>query len=140
VLAADTNGVLDIRGSITNQRVHALDVGIITQHTSSTGQLDLVTASRDNGTIEVHRGTSGPDRFEQAAAQKILVPGGPRAVAIADLDGDGWNDLAVVLRNFDRVLTYHNSNGVLVAATEMPVGRSPRELVTARFNSDANPY
>ena len=55
---------------------------------------------------------------------------------VTDLDGDGWNDLVIVLRNFDRVLTYHNSNGVLVAGTETPVGVSPRELAVGDFNSD----
>ena len=67
------------------------------------------------------------------------MPGGPRALAIVDLDGDGWNDLVVVLRNFDRVLSYHNSNGVLVATTELPVGKSPRELVQGDFNGDGRP-
>src|SRR4029077_20136849 len=100
---------------------------------------DLVMASRETGIIEVHRGSAGPARFEQDVFQKIHVPGGPRALGIADLDGDGWNDLIVVLRNFDRVLTYHNSNGVLVASTAIPVGTSPRELVVGDFNGDGRP-
>ncbi len=138
VLAADASGALALTGVITNQRDHALDIGAITQPSAS-GALDLVTASRDFGTIEVHRGMAGPGRFEQAITQRIQVPGGPRALQIVDLDNDGWNDLVVVLRNFDRVITYHNSNGTLVATTEMPVGRSPRELVAGRFNADAHP-
>src|SRR4029077_9158621 len=100
---------------------------------------DLVMASRETGIIEVHRGSAGPARFEQDVFQKIHVPGGPRALKIVDLDGDGWNDLVVVLRNFDRVLTYHNSNGVLVAASETPVGTSPRELAVGDFNGDGYP-
>ena len=138
ILAAGADGELAVTGTFTNQRIHALDVGAITQPASS-GALDLVTASRDLGVIEVHRSAAGPARFEQAVSQRIQVPGGPRAVQITDLDNDGWNDLVVVLRNFDRTITYHNSNGLLVAATEMPVGRSPRELVAARFNADASP-
>ncbi|MDB6030356.1 MAG: hypothetical protein JWM16_694 [Verrucomicrobiales bacterium] len=138
VLASGTNNVLEIQGAITNEFAHSLDVGAITQPQAS-GTLDLVTAQLDRGTVTVHPGSNGPARFGQAISQTISVPGGPRAVKIADLDGDGWNDLIVVLRNFDRVLTYHNSNGVLVAATETPVGVSPRELVVADFNSDGHP-
>src|SRR5438067_1166988 len=90
-------------------------------------------------TVCVHPGFNGPGRFEQTIHQVIHVPGGPRAVKVLDLDGDGWNDLVVVLRNFDRVLTYHNSNGVLVAASETPVGASPRELAIGDFNGDGHP-
>lgn len=138
VLTANANGALAPVAELTNQFVHAAVVGPILGDVN-TGLNDLVTASRDAGTIEVRRGTNGAGRFQQSVTQRINVPGGPRALSIADLDGDGWNDLVVVLRNFDRVLTYHNSNGVLVASTEMPVGRSPRELVSADFNADGRP-
>jgi FG-GAP-like repeat/FG-GAP repeat len=138
ILAPDENGVLAVAGLIPNQEAHSIEIGPLSEPAAS-GRLDLVTASRDFGTIEIHRGTDSPTRFEEQISQRINVPGGPRALQIVDLDGDGWNDLAVVLRNFDRVLTYQNSNGVLVASTEMPVGRSPRELVSADFNADDRP-
>jgi hypothetical protein len=138
VLAAGAGGALEVAAVLTNQYVHAAVVGPIL-HPAANGLSDLVTASRDAGTIELRRGTNGLGRFEQRVTQKIYVPGGPRALSLADFDGDGWNDLAVVLRNFDRVLTYHNSNGVLVASTEQPVGTSPREVVSADFNGDGRP-
>lgn len=139
VLSPNTNGVLEIQGSIVSPSVHALRVGPLLQ-AASNGAPDLVVASRDSGSIVVHRGSAlSPLHFESTVAQKMEVPGGPRAVEIVDLDADGWNDLVVVLRNFDRVLIYHNSNGVLVASTEMPVGRSPREIVSADYNKDGLP-
>jgi hypothetical protein len=138
VLAAQAGGALSVTAVLTNQNVHAVAVGPVTRNIAD-GTPDLVRASRDFGTIDIHRGTNGPGRFQQNVTQRINVPGGPRAVGIADLDGDGWNDLIVALRNFDRVLTYHNSNGVLIAATEQPVGKSPRELVVADFNGDGRP-
>jgi hypothetical protein len=137
-LAADANGSLAIQGVITNEQVHALTVAAITRPAAE-GSLDLVTASRDLGTIEVHRADGSAALFAQKASQRMYVPAGPRALSVADLDGDGWNDLAVVLRNFDRVITYHNSNGTLVVSSEMPVGKSPREIVTADFNGDNRP-
>ena len=138
VLAAGPGGALRVTGLVTNQFIHSLAVGPITQNAAS-AQLDLVTASREFGTIQVHRGSSGPERFQQTIVQRIQVPGAPRAVSLVDLDGDGWNDVVVVLRNFDRVVTYHNSNGVLRIESEMQVGTSLRELVTADFNSDGRP-
>lgn len=138
VLAPGADGSLRITGVISNQAIHALAIGSILQPANS-GALDLITASRNYGTISIHRGTNSPGRFLPAVHQRIQVPGGPRALVIADLNGDGWNDLAVVLRNFDRVLSYHNSNGVLVATTELPVGHSPREMVSADFNADGRP-
>ena len=69
----------------------------------------------------------------------IEVPLGPRDAEIVDLDGDGWNDLVVVARYGNLILTYHNKNGVLEQAHEMPVGNSPREMVVADFNADGQP-
>jgi hypothetical protein len=138
ILTPDNAGLLRVGGVVTNQHVHALAVGALL-HPASSNVLDLVTASRERETVEVHAGGTAPGDFEQKPTQVLQVPGGPRALAIADLDRDGWNDLVVVLRNFDRVLAYHNSNGVLVATSEIAVGRSPRELVTADFNGDGYP-
>jgi hypothetical protein len=141
VLATGAGGgesPLSVQGTLENEQVYALEVGAVTQPASS-NRLDLVTAHRNLGTVEIHQGTSGAKRFEEAPAQVINVPGGPRAVKLLDLDGDGWNDLAVVLRNFDRVLTYHNSNGVLFATTEANVGCSPREMDVGDFNNDGRP-
>jgi hypothetical protein len=138
ILAPGADGSLRITGIVTNQNIHAVATGSLLQPAAST-HLDLITASRDFGTINVHRGIDDPARFQQTVYQRIPVPGGPRAISIVDLDGDGWNDVVVVLRNFDRVLSYHNSNGVLVATSELPVGRSPRELVSADFNGDGHP-
>lgn len=143
ILGTGGDGPLTVTGSIStgassNLGVHSLDVGPVTRQAA--GSLpDLVFAKRDLGTIEVRLGIAGANRFSDQAAQTIRVPGGPRALKIVDLDGDGWNDLAVVLRNFDCVLTYRNSNGVLVAAAETSVGRSPREIAAADFSGDGVP-
>jgi hypothetical protein len=143
ILGTGGSGPLAITGFIStgassNLGIHSLDVGPVTRQAA--GNLpDLVFAKRDLGTIEVRQGIAAANRFSDSISQTIRVPGGPRALQIVDLDGDGWNDLAVVLRNFDCVLTYRNSNGVLVAATEISVGRSPREIAAADFSGDGVP-
>jgi hypothetical protein len=136
VLSAPTNGVLQIQGTITNNSIHSMDTGRLL---TTNGLPDLVTAHRDGDTIDIFRGNASSVHFDPTPAQTIHIAGAPRAVKVADLDRDGFNDLIIVLRNFDRVLTFKNSNGVMVGASEIPVGTSPREMVTADFNSDTYP-
>jgi FG-GAP-like repeat len=138
-LEADSAGALQITGTIANRSpAHALAVGPLF-HPVGNATNDLVTIQRDGDTIELHAGLSSSAQFDQAIRQQIHVQD-PRAVEILDLNHDGWNDLAVVLRNSDTVLTYANSNGVFFyLARERPVGNSPREIVSADFNHDTNP-
>ncbi len=110
-----------------------LDVGPITND----GLPDLVTVHRDEGTVQIRSGIPGPARFDGLnVVQTLQVPGGPRAVKIIDLDGDNWNDLVVVVRNLDLVLTFYNQGGTLVPGSDMPVGQSPRGLAVADYNND----
>ncbi|MGI9244309.1 MAG: FG-GAP repeat domain-containing protein, partial [Verrucomicrobiales bacterium] len=130
-LSAVTDGVLEIVDELGIQRARSFALGAI--RTTDDSAPDLVTAQRDSGTIHIHQGITG------SIEQVISVPGGPRALEILDMDNDGWNDLVVVLRNYDRVITYRNENGTLVASAEAPVGHSPREIVTADMNDDGYP-
>ena len=141
-LRADAHGALAVAGEVRNipGRAHAIEVGRILHAASDSGaRPDLITAEKFHGTVEIRRGQPGNNLFADEPAQILRVPGGPRAVQIVDLDGDGWNDLLVVLRNFDCVMAYRNEGGTLVAQAEFPAGSSPRELVAADFNGDQLP-
>lgn len=130
-LSPVADGILEIVEELTIQRARSFALGAI--RTNDPSALDLVTAQRDSGTIHIHTGIT------ESIEQVISVPGGPRAMEIIDMDNDGWNDLVVVLRNYDRVLTYRNQQGILIADSEAPVGRSPRELVGVDMNEDGYP-
>lgn len=136
MLAPDSNGVLQVQATITNLSLHSLDVGHLT---TTNGLPDLVTAHRDGDTVDIFAGTNSPAHFAPEPAQTLHIAGAPRAVQIVDLDQDGRNDLVIVLRNFDRVITYKNSNGVFVGSSEITVGMSPREMGAADFNHDGYP-
>ncbi len=136
VFTSGAGGKLAVRGCVPQVRnAISLDAAPITGPAAE-GRIDLVTCHIDVGVIQVRKGAAGPARFEETVHQEIAVPGGPRFASIIDIDGDGWNDLAVVLRYFDRVLTYRNNRGKLEPSYEMPVGTSPREIAGADFNAD----
>lgn len=59
---------------------------------------------------------------------------------LVDLDGDGWNDLVVVGRGESWLYTYKNDGqGRFELAFETPVGRSPRDLISADLDGDGIP-
>jgi hypothetical protein len=135
-LAAGAEGKLEIRQRLPVEvGTFALELGAILGPASE-GLPDLVLAHKASGTVSVRRGLAAPGLFSPQPQQVIQVPGGPRALSLGDLDGDGWNDLAVVLRCLDRVVTYQNERGTLAPANETPVGVSPRELVAAELTGD----
>lgn len=57
---------------------------------------------------------------------------------LVDWDEDGWNDLAVVLRHFEKVTLFNNQSGQLKAGPTIAVGRLPRELDAADFTGDGH--
>lgn len=136
--AEPKEGALRVERSIPSQSARSFAIGSLLTPSDS-GVVDLVTANRDTGLLNIHRGNDRGSRFDHPVAQSISVPGGPRAVKIVDYDGDGWNDLIVVLRNFDRAIIYRNEEGKLVAQSEMSTGVSPREIAVADFTSDGHP-
>lgn len=131
-------GGLRVATVIPGQAARALDVGALL-FPASEGVLDLVSANRDSGNLEIRRGTARSSKFEHQPSQVVRVPGGPRSVKIVDLDRDGWNDLVVALRNFDRIVVFKNEEGTLKLASEVPTGVSPREIAVADFNGDGQP-
>ncbi|MEM7384877.1 MAG: VCBS repeat-containing protein, partial [Verrucomicrobiota bacterium] len=115
-----------------DHRPHSMEVGVV-ETDDPLAAPNLITADKRLGTIIIHKAVE-PSAFQDQVAfsneihQTIHVPGAPRAIGLRDLNEDGWNDLVVVLRNFDRVLTYENKGGHLEPVSEVPVGKSPREL------------
>lgn len=56
---------------------------------------DLIVADPANNRLLVYPGSANNPQLIGATALELSVPGGPRAVSIGDLDGDGFNDMAV---------------------------------------------
>ena len=57
-----------------------MEIGALTRPASE-GILDLITANRNTGTLEIHQGNGRFNRFDHPVAQSLSVPGGPRALS-----------------------------------------------------------
>lgn len=138
VLRADTNGSLAVAGDVNNVALTALDAAPLLSPASN-GIPDLVTSYSRGGRVDIYPATNLTQRFSGKAAATFFVPGGPRNVRIADLDGDGWNDLVVVSQLDDQVLVYRNDQGRFDLISQGIAGRSPREMDLGDFNGDLRP-
>ncbi len=138
-IAASLPGRLLPVASVPSPKVRAFEVGTVTQLMGAGALPDLVYADDVCGLLRVHRGIATAQRFQPMASQDMQVRGSPRDVKLADMDGDGWLDATIVLRQLDLALTCRNENGRLKISGELPTGRSPREAVMADFNGDGHP-
>jgi hypothetical protein len=81
---------------------------------------------------------SGGEEFE--IAKEIPLEKDPATVAVADFNGDGRMDVAVIDPASDRVLIlFGTASGNFGPPTAYAVGRSPSTLVIADFNGDGQP-
>ena len=140
VLRAGSDGRLAITGELLNINITSLDAAPLL-HPADVGAVpDLITAHSRTGGLEIRAGVPFlSQRFASVPLRRHFGPGGPRNVRIADLDGDGWNDVVVVAQGSDRVLTYHNDNGELTLVGEAFAGWFPREMDLGDFNGDGHP-
>ena len=106
--------------------------------------VDIVLASRDSGYIQIHRGVAQSHRFEPSPYAVFQVEGAPRAVRMADINGDGWNDLVVALRNADKMIVLRNQIGEggrtgfssRTASWRLPWASARREIAIIDANHD----
>lgn len=135
VMAPGNDGRLGITATLTNLDVNALAVGPVLQAREG-GAPDLITTSLDGGYLEVRKFLPASIAFENAPFVRIAIPGGPRSIKLVDWNRDGWNDIAVLNRFFDRVTLFNNTSGSLAAGPTSTVGRLPREMDAADFTGD----
>lgn len=138
ILRAGADGKLQIQGVVTNLDITALDAAPLFTP-NSTGKPDLALAFSRSGKVQLYPGLEGPNRFATTPQVEFNVPGAARNVRIADLDGDGWNDLIVVGQTYGKVFTYKNQAGKFTLQSEIVVGNFPREMDLGDFNEDGLP-
>lgn len=100
------------------------------------GKADIVASNSTTGDVEVLRG-NGDGTFQ--APISISLPGITNGLVVADLNGDGWPDVAAAGKDSVVYILLNNGQGSLALAGTYPISAAGGELVTADFNHDGKP-
>jgi hypothetical protein len=111
------------------------------------GRPDLIVANYQDGTVSVLLNTTpkGSASLAFAAQQVFHVGAGPRAVAVADFDGDGRPDLVVANFSDNSLSLLLNTTPAKAAVVsfgaqqKLPGGTGPKSLVAVDLNGDGRP-
>ncbi len=115
--------------------------GIAAADLSSDGLADLVVSTPDSDRLWLlQQDPTQPGRFKPATS--FATPRAPHEIAVADLDGDGRNDLAVALNSVSpggaaMLLQEPGSPGVFAGAVHVPLGAGGISVAAADLNGDA---
>ncbi len=104
------------------------------------GHPDLAIMNQADSTVTVLLG-NGAGGFTAATGSPFTVGSQPYAAAVADFNGDGYPDLAVVntASNNVTVLLGNGSGGFTAASGAFAVGSVPRDIALGDFNEDGRP-
>jgi hypothetical protein len=116
--------------------------GVAVGDFNADGRPDLAVANFNSGTVSVLLGTGGGIFAPKTDYPVGTSPtAGPHAVAVADFNGDGRPDLAVLNYQSDDSVSVllNNGNGTFAAKTDYPTGFNPYSLAVGDFNGDGRP-
>jgi hypothetical protein len=97
------------------------------------GKADIVASNWATGAVEVLRG-NGDGTFQSPTS--ITLPGITNGLVIADLNGDGWPDVAVTGKDPVVYVLLNDGKGSLTLAGTYPISGAGYELVAADVNKD----
>ena len=100
------------------------------------GKSDIVASNSATGAVEVLRG-NGDGTFQSPTA--IPLPGITNGLVVADLNGDGWPDVAVAGQDSVVYILLNNGKGSLALAGTYTISGVGSEIVAADFNNDGKP-
>jgi hypothetical protein len=117
-----------------------LPTGMVLADFNGDGIPDMAVANFIDGTVSILLG-NGSGSYTAASGSPITVGQGPQALVVADFNGDGYKDLAVVNTkdNTVQILLGEGSGNFSSAGSAIPVGKGPQAMVVADFNRDGIP-
>jgi type II secretory pathway component GspD/PulD (secretin) len=112
-----------------------ISTGFFNTKTDTTNTVvDLAVANQTAGTISILHG-NGDGTFTVEPTLTLPSGAGPTAIAIADFNGDGFSDLAVVNKNANTVSIFlGNGDETFQTPTTLTTGNAPTSIVAAAFN------
>ncbi len=102
---------------------------------------DLAVANDDSNDLTILRNNGRGNFVEFASSPELAGGQGPAALATADFDGDGDQDLAVGVEGHDAV-RIHRNNGhgdFVMDAGLLRTGVNPRSVIAQDLDGDADP-
>ncbi|MGA6983660.1 MAG: FG-GAP-like repeat-containing protein [Candidatus Sulfotelmatobacter sp.] len=109
---------------------------IVTADFNGDGNLDLAIGNYSAGTISIEFG-NGDGTFQPPTPSTTYSAGTPRALAVADFNGDGIPDLAVADFGSGSVsILLGQHGGTFLPATTVAAGNGPASIVVGDFNGD----
>ncbi len=112
--------------------------GVVIADINGDGKLDLAVANATDNTVAVLFG-DGAGAF--GAPVPYSAGTAPRSLIIADFNGDGFPDIAVTSTGANQVSILLNTgtgSGAFGAATNIPLGGTPKGLAVGDFNGDGH--
>ncbi len=142
-LRASATGTLEVYATTSLPKpAHQLEAVDLRQGTGPRSGLPALVASATYSN-EIYFTKADPPAPGSGAAWPwgvLQVAGLPRSVKVADFNGDGRKDLAVIHRAFNIVSLFTQGEALRFVSTETrPVGSSPRDLVLEDFNQNGKP-
>jgi hypothetical protein len=99
--------------------------------------VDLAVANQTAGTVSILHG-NGDGTFTVEPTLTLPSGAGPTAIAVADFNGDGFADLAVVNKNANTVSIFlGNGDETFQTPTTLTTGNAPTSIVAQAFNPNA---
>jgi type II secretory pathway component GspD/PulD (secretin) len=115
-----------------------ISTGFFNEKNDTTNTLvDLAVANQTAGTVSILHG-NGDGTFTAEPALTLPNGAGPTAIAVADFNGDGFADLAVVNKDANTVSIFlGNGDETFQTPTTIVTGNAPTSIVAEAFNPNA---
>jgi tetratricopeptide (TPR) repeat protein len=115
-----------------------ISTGFFNTKTDTTNTIvDLAVANQVAGTVSILHG-NGDGTFTAEPSLTLPVGAGPTAIAVADFNGDGFADLAVVNKDANTLSIFlGNGDETFQTPTTVVTGNAPTSIVAQAFNPNA---